>query len=239
LTKFREHQLAPFFFLPMKALIKHLESFITYDRLVLFNNILKERTRYVTVLLEDIYQPHNASAVLRSCDCFGVQDVHIVENQNNYNINPDVTLGSQKWLSLFKYNANQNNTLTAINKLKAEGYKIIATIPDKSSTPLTHFSLSDSKTAILFGNELRGLSQDAMAMADENLHIPMYGFTESLNISVSAAIILQSLTHQLRATPNLKWQLEQHEQQEIMLAWLKRTIKKSDLIVEQFNKKIS
>ncbi|NBC83462.1 MAG: TrmH family RNA methyltransferase [Bacteroidetes bacterium] len=218
----------------MDQLITYLESFITPGRKQLFDEILAFRTRYITVVLEDIYQPQNASAVIRSCDCFGIQDIHIVENKNEYRLNPDVTLGSDKWISLTQYNTQQNNTLAALNNLKEKGYRIVATSPHKQTCLLSEFDISKGKTALLFGNELNGLSNDALQHADEFLKIPMYGFTESLNISVSAAIILQFLTFKL-TEKNINRELTLAEKQQIKLAWLKSTIKNASLIIDKFN----
>ena len=216
-----------------EKLIKHLRQFVTDRRVELFNRKLASRTRYITVILEDIFQPHNASAVLRSCECFGIQDVHIIENRNQYRINPDITLGSNKWLNLHRYNEQPNNTLAALNQLKQQGYRIVATAPHHNDCLLEEFDLTRGKFALLFGSELEGLSAAAMDAADEFIRIPMAGFTESLNISVSAAICIHHLTLILRQSC-IDWHLTTDEQQSIMLEWLKNTVRKSDLIEKSF-----
>ena len=216
-----------------KQLINHLSQFTTENRYNLFKEIIEYRTKYVTVVLEDIYQSHNASAVLRTADCFGIQDVHIIENQNEYTISHDVALGASKWLNLKKYYQKENNTVDAINKLKLEGYRIVATTPHTNDIDLEEFDLTKGKTALLFGSEQPGLTKLAMDNADEFLKIPMYGFTESFNISVSASIILHQLTHNLRNS-NINWQLSDDEKNKIMVNWLKRTIKGGDLIAKEF-----
>lgn len=214
-------------------LIDYLSKFVTEERLKTFDKVLDCRTRYITVVLEDLYQPHNASAVLRSCDCFGIQDVHIVENRNTYSINPDVTLGSNKWLSLKKYNRKESNTLEAYRSLRNRGYRIIATTPHTEDTTLEGFDLDRGKLALVFGTELEGLSEIAIQEADEYMRIPMFGFTESFNISVSAAIILYHLSNRLRNS-TIPWELTQKEKTELKLTWLKRSIKKSDNLVREF-----
>lgn len=214
-------------------LINFLKQFATDNRVELFDKVIESRTRYITVALEDIYQSQNASAVLRTSDCFGLQDVHVIENQNQYNINPDVALGSSKWLNIIKYNKAENNTLEAIQKLRDKGYRIVATTPHKEDVVLGDFDLNKGKLALFFGTELRGLSDLMIENADEYLKIPMYGFTESFNISVSAAIILHHLTDKLRNS-NIHWQLSDFEKQELKLAWLKKTIKSSEMLIEEF-----
>ncbi len=212
--------------------IEILKKYVTEHRWELFNKVLSYRTRYITVVLEDIYQPHNASAVLRTCDIFGIQDVHIIENRNKYTINPQVAVGAFKWLNLIKYNRLENNTLEAIKKLKSEGYRIVATTPHTNDTELSDFDLSKGKVALLFGSELPGLTDIALQNADEFLKIEMFGFTESFNISVSVAIILHHLVNKLHKSA-LNWQLTENEKQEILLQWLKKSVKKADEILKR------
>jgi tRNA (guanosine-2'-O-)-methyltransferase len=217
-----------------ESLIEHLAQFVTPRRLQLFKALLDQRTRYITVVLEDIFQPHNTSAVLRSCECFGIQDVHIIENNNEYRINPDITLGSQKWIDLFRYNREVQNTQTAINHLKDLGYRIVATTPHKNDCTLEEFDLHKGKFALVFGSELKGLSPLALQLTDEFVKIPMTGFTESLNISVTVAIFIHHLAGKLRSSNIINWQLTPDEKQQILLAWLMNTVKKSDLIAKAF-----
>ena len=217
-----------------EKLIDHLSKFVTKRRLQLFDTLLNFRTRYITLVLEDLFQPHNTSAVLRSCECFGIQDVHIIENLNQYRLSPDIALGSHKWLTLFRYNQESNNTKTAIKTLKEQGYRIAATTPHKNDRTIDEFDLSRGKVALLFGSELNGLSPQAMQLADEFVKIPMVGFTESLNISVTAAIFIQHLTGKLRRDTTIPWQLTHEEKQQVKLAWLRNTIRKSELIEKAF-----
>ncbi|TLX72432.1 RNA methyltransferase [Labilibacter sediminis] len=221
-----------------EELIKYLSESITENRNALFDKVIEDRTKYITVVLEDIYQSHNASAVLRSCDCFGIQDVHIIENRNKYNIDKDVALGSSKWLQLNKYNEKENNTLNAINHLKSQGYRIVATTPHTNDVELYDFDVSKGKAAIVFGTELTGISDIVRENADEFLRIPMYGFTESFNISVSAALVLQHLAHEIRRA-GVNWGLTHEEKADIKLDWLRATIKSSELIEKEFFKKKS
>lgn len=217
-----------------EGLINYLSAVITQKRKDTFEQVLKYRTRYFTVVLEDIYQPHNASAVLRSCDCFGIQDVHIIENKNEYHVNPDVTLGSNKWLTIKRYNQKNNNTLQALEHLKTNGYRLVATTPHKNKEVKADvFDVEKGKTALIFGSELNGITRTVMENADEFLQIPMYGFTESFNISVSAAIILQILVKKLHDS-NINWHVSGVEKQEIMLQWLRNSIKHPGLLEKEY-----
>lgn len=217
-------------------LYNYMCRFMTENRKQRFDEIADKRTRYITVVLEDIFQPHNASAVLRTCDCFGVQDVHIIENKNEYNINPDVALGSSNWLTLCRYNDNKDNTTSCIQKLKKQGYSIIAATPHTKECPLEELDLS-KKVAIMFGTEKDGLSESAMKQADGFIKIPMYGFTESFNISVSAALTLFSCTERLRQS-EIHWQMDKEELIDIKLDWVRNSIRESKLIEKQYFQQI-
>jgi tRNA (guanosine-2'-O-)-methyltransferase len=217
-----------------KDLLLFLKEYITENRLEIFNKVLSFRTRYFSVILEDIYQSQNASAVLRTADCFGVQDIHIIENRNEYQINPDVAVGSTKWLSLNYYNELENNTLRTLTKLKTQGYRIVATTPHINDVDLYNFDVTKGKFALVFGNEREGLSNKVIENADEFLRIPMYGFTESYNISVSAALCMQYLSEKVRNS-NVNWQLSVHEKDELILEWIINTLKKPETFINKFN----
>ncbi len=206
-----------------KDFLQHLLSFVSENKQQKFEEVLEQRTRHVTVVLEDIFQPHNASAVLRSCDCFGVQDVHIIENRNKYNVNPHIAVGSAKWLNLNYHNQQEDNTIACINSLKEKGYTIVATTPHKDDVLLPELPI-DKPVALMFGTELEGLTDTALAHADTYMRIPMYGFTESFNISVSAALCLQSITERMRNS-DINWQLTDEEKDEIKLEWAKKVIR--------------
>jgi len=216
-----------------KQLISYLSTFMTDRRYELFQKVLDNRTNYITLAIEDIYQPHNASAVLRTCDCFGIQDVYVIENQNEYKINPGVELGSSQWLNLHRFNQKKSNTLDTINHLKSNGYRIVATTPHENDVNLEDFDLHKGKIGLFFGTEHTGLSEVVLTNADEFMKIPMYGFTESFNISVSAAIILHHLILRLRNS-NIDWHLSDDEKTVIMKKWLLSSIKRSDLIEKEF-----
>lgn len=210
------------------ALLKFLESFLTESRREKFLNVLSHRTKHFTVATEDVYQLHNTSAVMRSCDVFGIQEIHIVEEQNSKHIDREIAMGAQKWVDLRRF----NSVAECIAALKSNGYQIIATTPHVGDCMLHEFDIS-KKSCFFFGRETEGLSQEVLDAADGFLKIPMVGFTESLNISVSAAIILQDVTTKLKQS-NIKWHLTEGEQLEKRLDWAKKTIKNPEEIVERF-----
>ena len=218
---------------PERQAIEKLKNLITEERYSRFIEVLNNRTRYATVVLEDIFQPHNASACLRSCDLFGIQDVHIIENDNEYKVNPDVAVGAFKWLTITKYNQEKNNTKTAIESLKKQGYRIIATTPHKNDVELRDFDITKGKFALVFGSEMPGITETVQDYADEFLRINMFGFTESFNISVSVALTLYELSHKLRNS-NLDWKLTENEYDKILLEWLKKNIKISEKAINKY-----
>ncbi|HCC70867.1 MAG TPA: TrmH family RNA methyltransferase [Bacteroidales bacterium] len=217
-----------------KELIKYLEKFVSERRVKLFDEVLSYRTKYITLVLEDIYQPHNASAVLRTCDCLGIQEVNIIENRNKYSVNPDVALGADKWLDMIKYNRSDNNTTEAFKNLRGKGYRIVATtLHEGDEVSLDKFDINKGEIALVFGTEMHGLSKQAVDNADEYLKIPMLGFTESFNISVSAAIITYQLVKSLHES-DIPWQLSENEKMLLKLNWLRKTIKRSELLEKKF-----
>lgn len=209
-------------------LFYYLEDYLTQQRKELFQRVLSNRTRHFTVVTEDVYQIHNTSAVMRTCDIFGIQDLHVVEEKFGKRVDKEIAMGAQKWVNLQRHDSIGN----CINEIRNSGYQIIATTPHNDSTLLHDFDIS-KKSAFFFGTERLGLSEFVMNEADGFLKIPMYGFTESLNISVSAAIILQSLVTRLRQS-NLDWQLSDEEKKVIQMIWMKNSIKSSDQIIERY-----
>ncbi len=209
-------------------LYKYLQTYLTDRRKSLFQKILAQRTRHVTVATEDVYQLHNTSAVMRTCDVFGIQDLHVVEERLGKRVDKEIAMGAQKWVSLKRYHSISD----CIENLKNSGYQIIATTPHDNSTLLHEFDVS-KKSAFFFGKESDGLSDTVMDVADGFLKIPMYGFTESLNISVSVAIILQSVVSKMKQT-NVNWQLSEAEKLEIEMEWMQKTVKSSKEIIERY-----
>lgn len=218
-----------------KDILNYLLTFVTEHKQNLFQEVLNQRTNHVRVVLEDIFQPQNASAVIRSCDVFGVQNLHVIENSNEYTLNPKVVMGASKWVNLHKHNKEENNTLSCINELKSQGYKVYATTPHINDSLVSEMPLNE-KFALMFGTELTGLSEEAMKHADGYVKIPMYGFTESLNISVCAAISLYEISKRLKES-NINWQMTEEEKVNQMLIWAKKVVKNSDKIIEEYLRK--
>jgi len=212
-----------------QELTGHLGSFITEAKKNVMEQVLDKRTRYVTIVLEDIYQPHNASAVIRSCEGFGIQDLHVVENQNEYTLNPNVAQGAHKWIDLIRHNKQHGpNTHRCLTRLKQEDYQIYAASPHANDLEVQDVDLS-RKAAFIFGTELSGLSEDAVRMSDHQVRIPMYGFIESYNLSVSVALLLQSVITRLHDS-DVEWRLTESEKESIRLNWYRKSVKNADIL---------
>jgi len=199
--------------------LNFLENILTENRKAKFLKVLGNRTKHFTVVVEDVFQMHNASAVMRSCEVFGIQELNVIEQRYGKSIDKEIAMGAQKWVDINKF----DNVTSCVETLKSKGYQIIATTPHKNDCLLEDFDIS-KPSALFFGTEKEGLSDEVMQKADGFLKIPMVGFTESLNISVSAAIIIQNLTNRLRQS-NIDWHLSEDEILEKRMTWAKSSIK--------------
>jgi tRNA (guanosine-2'-O-)-methyltransferase len=210
-------------------LLAYLEGFITQERKARISEVLEERTKYITVAMEDVFQMHNASAVVRSCEVFGIQEAHLIEGRFGRRLDKNIAMGAQRWVDVMHY----NSSISCLETLQENGYRIVATTPNPNATALTDFKM-EGKTALFFGTEKEGLSKAILQRADGLITIPMFGFTNSLNISVSAAIILQHLTSQLRNTKR-NWRLSASEILEKRLEWTKKSVRSIDDVLARYH----
>lgn len=209
-------------------LLQYLESFLTPERKQRFLEVLNSRTRFLTIAVEDVFQMHNTSAMVRSCDVFGIQEVHLIEGRFGRRLDKNIAMGAQQWVDVTSHRSSED----CLEFLRRQGYKIVATVPSGNAVDLEDFHI-DGKTALFFGTEKEGLSNTVLEAAEASLSIPMVGFSESLNVSVSAAIILQKIASDLRKS-DLPWALTKEEILEKRLDWTCKTIKNVDQIIERF-----
>ena len=210
------------------TLLDYLQNFITEERKQRFLEIISQRTNHFTVAMEDVFQMHNTSAVVRTCEVFGVQQAHSIEGRYGKRLDEKIAMGAQKWVDVFRY----DDTQKCIDTLREKGYQIVATTPHKDAYLLNDFDIS-KKSAFFFGTEKEGLSEKVLAQADTYLKIPMVGFTESLNISVAVAIVLQQLTDKLRRS-NIKWQLTEEERYRILEQWTKVSVRNVKDVMKRY-----
>jgi tRNA (guanosine-2'-O-)-methyltransferase len=216
-----------------RDLIAYLSQFITPNKQQLMDDALAMRTRHIAVALEDVVKPFNAAAVMRSCDCFGVQDLYTIQNHKDYYFSGNVTQGAQRWVTEHPYNdPSGNNAATCFATLRQQGYRIVATSLRPGSTPIHDLDISQP-VALVFGTEQTGISDATHDEADEWAMIPMFGFTQSFNISVSVAICLYDLTTRLHAS-DITWQLDEAEKLSLKIEWMKSRLQGGDALVRQF-----
>lgn len=208
-----------------------LLALLTPERVRRFHEVLDWRTRWIEVVICDIYQQHNASAVLRTCDAFGVQNVSIIEEAHECAVNPEIALGAERWLTL-RHDASPRALENTLAAHRAAGRRIVATVLDERSLTPDELPL-DRPVALLFGTEKTGLPRAAIDQADALLRIPMYGFAESFNVSVAAALCLQTLIGRLHAS-ELPWQLTASEREQLLRDWVRRSTPKVDLLLRRF-----
>lgn len=214
-----------------RELLQELHEFINPKRIQRFEEVLANRTKHFTVAVENVYQSHNASAVIRTCDCFGIQDLHVISNSNEYKPSKDVAMGAEKWVDLHSYYQKDNNTQDCIDALRKQGYQIVATTPHSNDVMLPDFDVSQ-KSAFFFGTEISGLSDLVLEQADSFVRIPMYGFTESYNISVSAALVLHDVVTRLKKS-EVNWMLSEGELQDKRIDWAVKSLKSGPQILKQ------
>ena len=214
--------------------LDYLKGYISVNKQQLIDKALDQRTRHLAVVLDDIYQPQNASAAIRTADCFGIQEVYVIENKHKFKVNPRVVHGSSKWVNVTRFNEEADNVKACVTQLKEQGYRLLATVPDPSATSIYDIDISQ-KTALVFGTEMSGISPGMMEHVEGEVTIPMYGFTESFNISVSVAIILSRLAEKLFSS-NIDWKLNEDEKSLLKLEWYRKIVNRSNLLEKEFLK---
>lgn len=219
-----------------REIYQELQAFISPEKVEMFDRIASERTNYITVAMENIHHDHNASAVLRTCDCFGVQQLHTIEKDHQYKIQREIARGAGKWVDIYNYNEGPTPVEDCIKKLKTKGYQIIATTPHEEDCNIADLPI-DQPTAIVFGTEWTGISEEMIQLADGFVKIPMYGFTESFNVSVSAALVLQELRNRL-AKSSIDYLLTENEQTELKIKWASKIIKNGEQVTNEIRKRL-
>ncbi len=193
----------------------------TARRIDRLRSVAASRQAGLTVVLEDIHDPHNAEAVFRSCDALGVQQVHLIfEREAPFKprrIGKASSASANKWLSFTVH----RSTAACLGALRASGYELVAAAPPPRGCELAAADLTATRLALLFGNEHRGLSEEALAAAEQVMSIATVGMVRSLNLSVAAAICLHEATRQ-RAATGRDFRLSTEEQARLVAEWLDR-----------------
>lgn len=208
---------------------EYMKGFLTEERIEVLQRTLNERTRYMTILTENTFHPQNASALIRHCEAFGVQDLHTVETVCKFNPNVDIVRGTDKWVDIVRH----ESTSDAIASLKSAGYRVVATTPHRESCTPETFDVEKGKFCLVFGTEHAGVSDEIIESADEYLRIPMCGMVESLNVSASAAILIYMLSQRMRLSEHIDWHLSDLEYQELMFRWVMSSARDAERVLER------
>ena len=211
------------------ARMEYMMGFLTEERVEVLRRTLNERTRYMTILTENTFHPQNASALVRHCEAFGLQDLHTVETVCKFSPNVNIVRGTDKWVDITRH----PSTTEAISTLKAAGYRIVATTPHRESCTPETFDVEKAPFCLVFGTEHAGVSDEIIEAADEYLRIPMCDMVESLNVSASAAILIYMLSQRMRLSPAIDWRLTGDEHQELLFRWVMSSVKDSERILER------
>lgn len=218
-----------------EVLLEHLYGMITPNKIEMFDRLAPLKTDYLTVVLENIYQEHNASAVLRTCESFGIQSLHIIEKDCKYQVQRDIARGAGGWIDMYNY-SDKNPTVDCLKHLKSKGYRILATTPHENDCTIETVPI-DQPMALVFGTEGDGISQEVIDLADEFVKIPMYGFTESLNISVSAAISMYTLRSRLEKS-DVNWRMSEEELTKLKIKWCTHIIPHGNKVVPEIRRRL-
>ncbi|MBR7115593.1 MAG: RNA methyltransferase [Alistipes sp.] len=207
----------------------YLETFLTEERIEVLRCTLSSRTRYMTILTENTFHPQNASALVRHCEAFGLQDLHTVETRCKFSPNVNIVRGTDKWVDLTRHDSTEE----AIAALKGAGYRLVATTPHRESCTPETFDVERGPFCLVFGTEHAGVSDEIIEAADEYLRIPMCGMVESLNVSASAAILIYMLSQRMRLSPSIDWRLKEDDAREMLFRWVMSSVKDSQRILER------
>ena len=215
----------------MSFISTFLSDFITEKRLERINDVASKRTRHFAVALENLFQGHNASAVLRTCDCFGIQNVFAIENVYKFQPNEEIALGAEKWLNINNFSGD-NAVDECYAELRRQGYAIAATTPHGNPVLVDEIDVS-RPLALIFGTEKEGLSEKALQGADFTVALPMYGFTESFNISVSAALFMQKIVDK-SISLNINRFIDESERKLLVAQWILKTVSDPEGLMKKY-----
>ena len=206
----------------------YMSGFLTGERIQTLRRTLAMRTRYMTILTENTFHPQNASALVRHCESFGVQDLHTVETMCRFDPSVNIVRGTDKWIDIIRHDSTEE----AIASLKASGYRIVATTPHRESCTPETFDVEKGRFCLVFGTEHAGVSPQIISAADEFLRIPMCGMVESLNVSASAAILIYMLSQRMRLS-DVAWRLSEAECSEVMFRWVMSSVRDARRILDR------
>lgn len=203
----------------IRALIEKYGYKLTPNRRELLQKVVDQRVRHFTLVLEDLKDPHNISAVIRTCEVFGFQDVHVISEVNPYRVGRSVLKGSYKWLDIYSYARRAR----CLRGLKERGYQVaVASTSAGDAVPLDAIDFT-RPTAFYLGSESMGNHPDTLAAADLRFRIPQYGLTESMNVSVCAGVLVATLDRWLKDRGRENFRLPDADREALLAAFYERS----------------
>lgn len=200
----------------MQAKLEPLLSRLTEHRRDLLQKVVQNRTRHFCMVLEDLFDPHNISAVIRTAEVFGLEDVHVIEEVNPYKVNRSILKGSIKWMNVYLHKRRKS----CMEYLRSKGYRIaVASTNTKNS--VLDLDLSQP-TAFYLGSEFTGNHPDTLSAADAEFKLPQYGITESMNVSVAGGVLMCYLDHFMQSHGRARYALPPKDRDALLLEWVER-----------------
>jgi tRNA (guanosine-2'-O-)-methyltransferase len=204
-----------------------LEPCLSDDRRARIDAVLAERLASVTCVVEDVYDPHNAAAAIRSCEGLGLSELHVVERGTRFDPTSAVTLAAHRWIAI----DHHASVAAAADALRARGFRVYATLPDTDTT-IDTIDVA-RPVALVFGNEHDGMTDEAVAACDGAVAIPMHGMTRSFNLSVSVALAVSRIAERRRAHLGAPGDLADEVKARLRARWYALKIRGAAAIVER------
>lgn len=208
---------------------EYIENFLTKERKAILKKIIEKRTNHLVFVAENLIDEHNIHAIIRTSECFGLQDFYNIPFKGNLKKNRSVTRGALQWTHIYEFLDEKDPIVSCIEHLKSIGYKVYATSSNLESTYTPQTLPIDDKVAIIMGNEHLGVSEKALDLSDGVIEIPMYGFTESFNVSVAAGLICQPIVERIR-TSEINWGFDPNIKKNLYYEWIWHSVKKPDIL---------
>jgi tRNA (guanosine-2'-O-)-methyltransferase len=209
------------------AVCAALAPLLTAERIARIDQVLAQRLGSVVTVVEDTYDPHNAAATIRTTEAIGLGELHVIEAAQRFSIAGGVTRGAHRWIELYRWPSVE----AAVTALRARGFRVFATLPGAPHT-IDDVDVT-GPLAVAFGNEHAGLSPAAIAACDGALGVPMFGFTESFNLSVTVALVMSRIAARRRAAIGSPGDLDEHRRRELRARWFALKIRGALGILER------
>lgn len=211
-----------------ETVCRTLEPMLTPERIARIDAVLAARLASITPAVEDTYDPHNAAAAIRTSEALGLQELHVIEPAERFSAVKGVTRGSHRWIDLHRWPAAD----ACVDTLHARGFRVYATLPDPKAVSIEDVDVS-TPLAVIFGNEHSGVSPTAVAACDGAITVPMFGFTESYNLSVTVGLAMSRLAARRRAHLGVAGDLDPARRDRLRARWFALRIRAVEGVLER------